>query len=48
MSEDDTKYVHGSADLTEHDEMFGSFITLVTRGAIVCIAILVFAALVDG
>jgi hypothetical protein len=39
---------HGEMDTSVHEATFNGFMTTVTRGAIFCIALLVFIALVNG
>ena len=46
MSEE--HYEHGSMDITVQEKTFDGFISLVTKGAILCILVLVFLALVNS
>ena len=39
---------HGEMDTSVQEATFNGFMTMVTRGAIFCIALLVFIALVNG
>lgn len=39
---------HGEMDTTVQEKTFDGFMKMVTRGAIICIALLVFIALVNG
>lgn len=42
------KHTHGSMDTTEHEKVFNSFITWITRGTIAIILGLIFLWLVNG
>lgn len=39
---------HGKMDCTTQEKTFDGFITFMTRGAIVCVAILIFMALTNS
>lgn len=39
------EHVHGQMDVSDQEKTFDGFISFMVRGAIVCIAILVFLAL---
>jgi len=39
---------HGEMDVSVQENTFNGFISMVTKGAIICIALLVFIALVNG
>lgn len=39
---------HGEMDISVQEKTFDGFMSMVTKGAIICIAILVFIALVNG
>lgn len=38
----------GEMDITNQEKTFNGFISMVTKGAILCICILIFMALVNG
>ena len=42
------KHTHGSMDTTEHEKVFNSFITWITRGTIAIIVLLILLWLVNG
>ena len=42
------EYKHGSMDISEQEKTFDGFIKMVTRGAILKIAVLIFMALVNS
>jgi hypothetical protein len=42
------EHKHGSMNITNQEKVFDGFIKMVTRGAILCICILIFMALVNG
>lgn len=42
------EYKHGSMDITEQERTFDAFMSWVTRGAIVCIAVLIFLAIFNS
>lgn len=42
------EHKHGKMDITVQEKTFDGFMKIVTRTAIVCIAILIFLALVNG
>ena len=42
------KHKHGEMDTTVQEKTFHGFISMVTKGALISIAILIFAALVNG
>ncbi|MEN8840808.1 MAG: aa3-type cytochrome c oxidase subunit IV [Octadecabacter sp.] len=39
---------HGEMDITVQEKTFNGFMSMVTKGAIICILLLVFIALVNG
>lgn len=39
---------HGEMDIRTQEKTFAGFMSLATRGAIICIAVLIFIALVNG
>ena len=41
-------YKHGEMDTSVQEKTFNGFLRMVTKGAIICIAILIFAGLVHG
>ncbi len=41
-------YKHGEMDTSVQEKTFDGFMKMVTRGAIICIAVLIFVALVNG
>ncbi len=41
-------YKHGEMDTSVQEKTFHGFISLTTKGAVICIAILIFMALVNG
>lgn len=42
------EHEHGTMDITDHEKTFASFMTWVTRGAIICIVALILLALING
>jgi hypothetical protein len=42
------EHKHGEMDISVQEKTFDGFMKMVTRGAILCIALLVFIALVNG
>ncbi len=42
------EFKHGSMDIRAQEKTFDSFVKMVTRGAIISLALLIFAALVNG
>lgn len=42
------EYKHGEMDITEQEKTFATFVRWVTNGAIACILVLIFLALVNG
>ena len=42
------EYKHGSMDISEQEKTFDGLIKMVTRGAILTIAVLIFMALVNS
>ena len=42
------EHKHGSMDTRVQEKTFDSFISMVTKGAVLCIAILIFMALVNA
>jgi hypothetical protein len=42
------EHKHGEMDTTEQEKTFNGFISMSTKGAIICIALLVFIGLVNG
>ncbi len=42
------KFTPGSMDISVQEQTFHGFLTMVGRGAVVCILVLIFAALVNG
>jgi hypothetical protein len=42
------EHKHGSMDISAQEKTFEGFIKMVTRGAILTIAVLIFLALVNG
>jgi len=41
-------YKHGEMDITAQEKAFNGFISMVTKGAILCILVLIFMALVNA
>ena len=41
-------YKHGEMDTSVQEKTFNGFLRMVTKGAIICIVILIFAGLVNG
>ncbi len=39
---------HGEMDTTAQEKAFAGFISLTTKAAVICIAVLIFMALVNG
>ncbi|MCL4159784.1 UNVERIFIED_CONTAM: hypothetical protein GTU68_064327 [Idotea baltica] len=39
---------HGEMDITVQEKTFDGFMSMVTKGAIICILLLIFVALVNG
>ena len=44
----DEKFEPGSMDITVQEKTFDGFISFVTKGAILCILVLIFIGLVNG
>ncbi len=42
------EHEHGTMDVKDHEKTFDGFIRMVTWGAIICIGILIFMALVNA
>ncbi len=42
------EFKHGSMDIRAQEKTFDGFVKMVTRGAIISLALLIFAALVNG
>ncbi len=42
------EHKHGEMDISVQEKTFNGFISMVTKGAIICVAILIFAYLVNG
>jgi len=42
------EHKHGEMDISVQEKTFDGFMKMVTRGALLCIALLVFIALVNG
>ena len=42
------EHKHGEMDITTQEKTFNGFITFVTRGTMICIAILIVLALLNG
>jgi hypothetical protein len=41
-------YKHGEMDISVQEKTFNGFISMVTKGSILCICVLIFAGLVNG
>lgn len=42
------EHKHGSMDIRTHEATFSSFMGFVTRGAVICILVLIFLALTNS
>ncbi|WP_116132469.1 aa3-type cytochrome c oxidase subunit IV [Tropicimonas sp. IMCC34043] len=48
MADDSEPHKPGTMNIAEHEKTFNGFIRMVTNGAILCIIVLIFLALVNG